>query len=285
MWRFTTAPLLNVPDCLLKSVRRLNSTDQHHEWYHTKKRWKSGYLSPILVSQSVINPKIDRKMKHKDKTAKELQEIQKKMTAKKRSEVASYVYDCFMKWQDKLVIVCPYNLSDHLICFLLIPTNGWCLVLDSAYTDPDSYKDIASVFNCAYENYVRDGGIGSPKRKKKIYYRNNFPWCYKQPIGSEHCGYYTCWFARSSSKYLDRVVELSEKEKEEIKKKRQQKRAPPSNTGSSQLIKYFNDTDDLAIFHRQLCLWCGSRQPYEPENYNNVVPLEELDEDLPPIDE
>ncbi|TVT99748.1 hypothetical protein EJB05_54863, partial [Eragrostis curvula] len=33
--------------------------------------------------------------------------------------------------------------------------------------------------------------------------------------------------------------------------------------------KYFNAADELAINHRQLCLWCGSRQPYEPEKEEN----------------
>ncbi|TVU17242.1 hypothetical protein EJB05_33261, partial [Eragrostis curvula] len=112
--------------------------------------------------------------------------------------------------------------------------------------------------------------------------------CYKQPPDSVHCGYYTCWFARSSSKYLDRVVELSKRDMEEIRKKRQQKKVLPSKPGSTHLSKYFNATDELAINRRQLCLWCGSRQPYEPEkeeNENNAVPLDDLDEDFPPIDE
>ncbi|TVU40789.1 hypothetical protein EJB05_14267, partial [Eragrostis curvula] len=55
--------------------------------------------------------------------------------------------------------------------------------------------------------------------------------CYKQPSESVHCGYYTCWFARSSSKYLDRVVELSQREKDEITKKRQQNKVVPSKQG------------------------------------------------------
>ncbi|TVU01094.1 hypothetical protein EJB05_53452, partial [Eragrostis curvula] len=143
-------------------------TDQTRQWYHNKKRWKTGYLNPILVSQNAINPELDGKMQHANKTRKEIADLKKKLIAKKRSEVATYIYDCFMKWQDKEIIVCPYYLNQHWICFLLIPTNGWCQVLDSAYTDPDSYKDIVSVFNCAYVNYVRDGGIGSPKRKEKI---------------------------------------------------------------------------------------------------------------------
>ncbi|TVU31017.1 hypothetical protein EJB05_22679, partial [Eragrostis curvula] len=59
--------------------------------------------------------------------------------------------------------------------------------------------------------------------------------CYKQPPDSDHCGYYTCWFARSSSKYLDRVVELSKRDMEEIRKKRQQKKVLPSKPGSTSL--------------------------------------------------
>ncbi|TVU04738.1 hypothetical protein EJB05_47871, partial [Eragrostis curvula] len=33
--------------------------------------------------------------------------------------------------------------------------------------------------------------------------------------------------------------------------------------------KYFDAADELAINHRQLCLLCGSRQPYEPEKEEN----------------
>ncbi|TVU07255.1 hypothetical protein EJB05_47303, partial [Eragrostis curvula] len=134
-----------------------------------------------------------------------------------------------------------------------------------------------------------DLGSAPPRRRPRV--RSSSPTtrcCYKQPPDSVYCGYYTCWFARSSSKYLDRVVELSKRDMEEIRKKRQkrqQKKVMPSKPGSTSLSKYFDDTDDLAIKHRQLCLWCGSRQPYEPEDENTALPLEELDEDLPPIDE
>ncbi|TVU19081.1 hypothetical protein EJB05_35213, partial [Eragrostis curvula] len=37
--------------------------------------------------------------------------------------------------------------------------------------------------------------------------------CYKQPKGSVHCGYYTCIFSQSSSKYLDCIIEESKEER------------------------------------------------------------------------
>ncbi|TVT99911.1 hypothetical protein EJB05_54690, partial [Eragrostis curvula] len=48
--------------------------------------------------------------------------------------------------------------------------------------------------------------------------------CYKQPKGSVHCGYYTCIFSQSSSKYLDTIVKETKEEKEQrMKRQRTQK--------------------------------------------------------------
>ncbi|TVU13604.1 hypothetical protein EJB05_40330, partial [Eragrostis curvula] len=103
---------------------------------------------------------------------------------------------------------------DHWICLCLIPTNGYLLVLDSLDVDKKRYQDIISVIDCAYANYCKAGGKHSPYRDKYMYFRHKF-WCYKQPRGSVHCGYYTCIFSQSSSKYLYTITEETKEEKEQ----------------------------------------------------------------------
>ncbi|TVU04045.1 hypothetical protein EJB05_50393, partial [Eragrostis curvula] len=103
---------------------------------------------------------------------------------------------------------------DHWICLCLIPTNGYLLVLDSLDVDKKRYQDIISVIDCAYANYCKAGGKHSPYRDKYMYFRHKF-WCYKQPRGSVHCGYYTYIFSQNSSKYLYTITEETKEEKEQ----------------------------------------------------------------------
>ncbi|TVU24925.1 hypothetical protein EJB05_27391, partial [Eragrostis curvula] len=125
---------------------------------------------------------------------------------------------------------------------------------------------------------------------------------YKQPKGSMHCGYYTCIFSQSSSKYLDCIVEESKEEKEKrMKKQRTQKQKeyemirrgiiPPDSLHLSTNVmyrvvanlcrfilreiihplgKFFDPESDLGMNHYNLCDWAGSTRPYEP----NLPPME-----------
>ena len=72
--------------------------------------WKVGYLNPVAISQSALNPKINPKSKeYVDKTPEEVADIQAELVLKQRSEAATYIYNCFMLWQDRHYSVAPYN--------------------------------------------------------------------------------------------------------------------------------------------------------------------------------
>ncbi|TVU51528.1 hypothetical protein EJB05_02963, partial [Eragrostis curvula] len=120
--------------------------------------------------------------------------------------------------------------------------------------------------------------------------------CYKEPKGSMHCGYYTCIFSQSSSKYLDTIIEETKEEKEQRMKRQQTKRQkeyemirkgiiPPDSLHLSTNVMYrvvanlcrfilrevihpignfFDPESDLAMNHWKLCDWAGSKRAYEP---------------------
>lgn len=77
-----------------------------------KRNWMVAYLNPNAISQSAINPKIDpQSTAYKDKTPEEIAGIQEEMLLKARSDVATYLVDCFFRWQDRNYIVAPYNFK------------------------------------------------------------------------------------------------------------------------------------------------------------------------------
>ncbi|TVU07277.1 hypothetical protein EJB05_47326, partial [Eragrostis curvula] len=120
--------------------------------------------------------------------------------------------------------------------------------------------------------------------------------CYKQPKGTVHCGYYTCIFSQSSSKYLDTIVEETKEEKEQRMKPQKTQRQkeyelirqgiiPPNSVHLSTNVmyrvvanlcrfilrevihpmgKFFDPESDLGMNHYNLCDWAGSKRPYEP---------------------
>ncbi|TVU31160.1 hypothetical protein EJB05_22832, partial [Eragrostis curvula] len=191
-------------------------------------------------------------------------------------------------------------LNDHWICLCLIPTNGYLLVLDSLDVDKKRYQDIISVIDCAYANYCKAGGKHSPYRDKYMYFHHKF-W----PRGSVHCGYYTCIFSQSSSKYLYTITEETKEEKEQRMKRQKTQRQkeyemirrgiiPPDSIHLTTNVmyrvvanlcrfilreiihpngKFFDPESDLAMNHWPLCEWTGSKRPYEP----NLDPTENDD--------
>ncbi|TVU06288.1 hypothetical protein EJB05_49493, partial [Eragrostis curvula] len=193
---------------------------------------------------------------------------------------------------------------DHWICLCLIPTNGYLLVLDSLDVEKKRYQDIISVIDCTYANYCKAGGKHSPYRDKYMYFRHKF-WCYKQPRGSVHCGYYTCIFSQSSSKYLYTITEETKEEKEQRMKRQKTQRQkeyemirrgiiPPDSIHLTTNVmyrvvanlcrfilreiihpngKFFDPESDLAMNHWSLYEWTGSKRPYEP----NLDPMENDD--------
>ncbi|TVU39158.1 hypothetical protein EJB05_12564, partial [Eragrostis curvula] len=131
------------------------------------------------------------------------------------------------------------------------------------------------------------------------------PHCYKQPRGSVHCGYYTCIFSQSSSKYLYTITEETKEEKEQRMKRQKTQRQkeyemirrgiiPPDSIHLTTNVmyrvvanlcrfilreiihpngKFFDPESDLAMNHWPLCEWTGSKRPYEP----NLDPMENDD--------
>ncbi|TVU48864.1 hypothetical protein EJB05_00145, partial [Eragrostis curvula] len=129
--------------------------------------------------------------------------------------------------------------------------------------------------------------------------------CYKQPKGSVHCGYYTCIFSQSSSKYLDTIVEETKENKEQRMKRQKRERQKEYELIRKGIIpldsihlstnvmyrvvanlcrfilrevihpmgKFFDPESDLGMNHYQLCDWADSKRPYEP----NLPPNEDND--------
>ncbi|TVU30917.1 hypothetical protein EJB05_22570, partial [Eragrostis curvula] len=125
------------------------------------------------------------------------------------------------------------------------------------------------------------------------------------PRGSVHCGYYTCIFSQSSSKYLYTITEETKEEKEQRMKRQKTKRQkeyemirrgiiPPDSIHLTTNVmyrvvanlcrfilreiihpngKFFDHESDLAMNHWPLCEWTGSKRPYEP----NLDPMENDD--------
>lgn len=77
-----------------------------------RKDWKIAYLNPTLINQTAINPQINENdPAYMDKTSQELAEMKANMTNEARSRVATYIYDSFMKWQNRHSIMAPYNFK------------------------------------------------------------------------------------------------------------------------------------------------------------------------------
>ncbi|KAK3127145.1 hypothetical protein QOZ80_7AG0568910 [Eleusine coracana subsp. coracana] len=75
-----------------------------------RKDWRVAYVNPSRINQSSINPMVNLK-NYPDKTPTELAEIKTVLTTEARTYVANYLYDCFMRWQDRECIMAPYNFK------------------------------------------------------------------------------------------------------------------------------------------------------------------------------
>ncbi|TVU13548.1 hypothetical protein EJB05_40608, partial [Eragrostis curvula] len=124
-----------------------------------------GLLHPHLISQGHLTPKIDEK-----------------------SPV--YASRCMKEWEDREIILAPYNFDNHWICLLINHKKGRVWILDSLDYDQKRYNMFCKVIEKGYEHYVHNlQGKHNPKRPYKMGWRWKFP-CRKQPPGTNHCGYY-----------------------------------------------------------------------------------------------
>ena len=74
--------------------------------------WAVAYLNPNLINQSAINPRINEKdPMYKGKTPDELQKMKTDMTQRARTECVQYIFDCFMRWQNRNAIIALYNFE------------------------------------------------------------------------------------------------------------------------------------------------------------------------------
>ena len=86
----------------------MNSVNQRKQV--KRKDWKCAYLNPTKICQRAINPIYNlNEPKFKNKSPKEVEEIQMKLRDDARSDVATYIFKCFMKWQDRQCIIATYN--------------------------------------------------------------------------------------------------------------------------------------------------------------------------------